>query len=52
MKKIEVKVLLKVNINMEARYYVLIRFVEFYFGFKDYRVFGVSHRLAASNLLY
>ena len=28
-----------------------IRFVEFYFGFKDCRVLAVSHRLAASHLL-
>ena len=28
-----------------------IPFVKFYFGFKDYRVFAVSHRLPASHLL-
>ena len=32
--------------------YFHIRFVEFYFGFKDYRVFTLSHRLTASYLLY
>ena len=29
-----------------------IRFVEFYFGFRYYREFPVSHRVAASHLLY
>ena len=29
-----------------------IRFVEFYFGFEDSRIFALPHRLAASHLLY
>ena len=43
--------------NMETRYFHISTFfyifcVEFYFRFKDYRVFIVPHRLAASHLLY
>ena len=33
-------------------HYFDIRFVKIYFGFKDYRVFAVSHSLPPAHLLY
>ena len=37
--------------NMETQYLDLFICEKFYFGFKDYRVFPVSHRLGGSQAL-